>query len=75
MPFDLKMPSPIDPNAAQEAPEVNEALRIPHQHACESEPLYNWRTDPYYNEESIRKRLKAAKAKILPVSVNDTKMN
>ena len=45
----------------------------PHQRACESEPLYNWRTDPYYNEESIRERLKAAKAKILPVSVNDTK--
>ena len=47
----------------------------PHRRACESEPKYTWRTDPYYNEESIRERLKAAKAKIMPVSVNDTKMN
>ena len=108
MQFDLEIPSPITPSAAQEAPELDEALRIPpktvpepestavkpadiveaepdaqtrntshretlsdnstpcpHQRACESEPEYNWRTDPYYNEESIRKRLKAAKAKNL----------
>ena len=108
MQFDLEIPSPINPSAAQENPEVDEALRIPpktvpepestavkpadiveaepdaqtrntshwetlsdnstpcpHQRACESEPEYNWRTDPYYNEESIRERLKAAKAKNL----------
>ena len=31
-----------------------------------------WRTDPRYNEDAIRERLKAAKAEILPVSVMDT---
>ena len=44
----------------------------PHRRACESEQGYNWRTDPYYNKESIRERLKASKAKILPVSVFDS---
>ena len=44
----------------------------PHQRACESEHGYDWRTDPYYNEESIRERLKASKAKILPASVFDS---
>lgn len=40
---------------------------------CESAPGYDWRTDPYYNEEAIRERLKAAKAKVLPIRINNTK--
>ena len=35
--------------------------RDPHRRPCEYEPSYDWRTDPYYDEEPIRERLKAAK--------------
>ena len=45
------------------APETLSDNSTPCRRTCESEPGYNWRTDPYYNEESIRERLKAAKAK------------
>lgn len=51
----------------------NHINRDPHQRECEFEPGYNWRTDPYYDEHAIRERMKAAKAKVLPISVNDTK--
>lgn len=34
----------------------------PYRRKCESEPGYDWRTDPYYSEDAIRERLKATKA-------------
>lgn len=46
--------------------------RDPNRRSCEYEPGYNWRIDPYYNEDAIRERMKAAKDKVQPVSVNDT---
>ena len=47
--------------------------RDPYRRECEFEPGYDWRTDPYYTESAIRERMKATKAKVQPVSVNDTK--
>ena len=47
--------------------------RDPYRRECEFEPGYNWRTDPYYNEDAIRERMKAAKAEKQPASVNDRK--
>ena len=40
----------------------------------ENAPDYDWRTDPYYAEDAIRERMKAAKAEHLPVSVMDRKV-
>ena len=36
--------------------------RDPHRRDCEYEPGYDWRTDPYYNADAIRERLKDAKS-------------
>lgn len=47
--------------------------RDPHRRASEYEDGYDWRTDPYYDEDAIRERMKADKARVLPVSVNDNK--
>ena len=51
------------------------ATRDPYRRPCEYEAGYDWRTDPYYDENAIRERLQKAKAKALPVSVKDRKRN
>ena len=43
-------------------PEQN--TRDPYRRACEFEPGYDWRTDPYYDEDAIRERLRATKAQM-----------
>jgi len=41
-----------------------EPARDPYRRACEFEPGYDWRTDPYYDEQAIRARLYASKQQI-----------
>lgn len=54
-------------------PQETTTERDPNRRACEYDDGYDWRTDPYYDEDAIRERMKAAKARVLPVSVNDRK--
>ena len=81
MEFNFKLPIPTDQTSSKmmdtptPPPEnkTSHSTRDPHRRACEYEPGYNWRTDPYYDEDAIRERLKAAKAAVLPTSANDRK--
>ena len=45
--------------------QITDPTRDPYRRPCEFEPGYNWRTDPYYSEEAIRTRMKAAKTEHL----------
>ena len=81
-PFEYETPTkpiakpPLPQNEVSDTPvNSDHSARDPHCRACEYEPGYDWRTDPYYDEDAIRNRMKSAKAEHLPVSANDTKEN
>lgn len=71
MPFKFEVPRaekktnqrPTPPPETKPSGQNATPNRDPYRRACEYEPGYNWRTDPYYDEDAIRERMKAAKAK------------
>ena len=58
-------------NTSNDVTKPDTPTRDLHRRECEFDPGYNWRTDPYYSEDAIRERMKAAKAEKQPVNVND----